>query len=166
MKRILLSAVSLLILAGPALSAEPNGEWVVEDGNARIRIEKCDNKYWGAVAWERTRGGVDSNNPDPSKRNRPTLGLPILLGMQATRPNRWDGEVYNAENGKTYTANITLTGPNTLRIEGCVLGGLFCGGQTWNRHTQTDGSSKPGSAREFCSAVLNRTGTAHQGRLK
>ena len=37
---------------------------------------------WGVVAWEKQPGGRDSNNPDASKKSRPTLGMPILLDMK------------------------------------------------------------------------------------
>jgi uncharacterized protein (DUF2147 family) len=47
--------------------------------------------------------------------------------------NRWDGRIYNAENGKTYTGNIRLKNASTLRVEGCAFGGLICGGQNWSR---------------------------------
>jgi uncharacterized protein (DUF2147 family) len=43
------------------------------------------------------------------------------------------GEVYNAEDGKTYGGNITLMGANALRLEGCVMDGIMCKGQTWTR---------------------------------
>ena len=58
--------------------------------------------------------------------------MPILLDMTPTKPNKWDGQVYNSKNGKTYSANISLFDPNTLRIQGCVLG-FLCGGENWTR---------------------------------
>jgi len=143
---------SALVLASTsALADEPTGDWLVEDGAAQIRIENCNGALWGFVAWEKTPGGRDGENPDPAKRERPTLGMPILLNMQpsANNPGRYDGEVYNAQNGKTYTSHISLTEPNTLRIEGCVLG-FLCGGQNWTRATppepaagQTAGAMAP-----------------------
>jgi len=35
-------------------------------------------------------------NPDPANRHRPTLGLPILIGMQSTGPDSGAGRIYNA----------------------------------------------------------------------
>jgi uncharacterized protein (DUF2147 family) len=132
MRRILVTAAALAFGLSVALAAEPTGEWLVADGNARIRIEKCGERYWGVVSWER-KPGIDTNNPDPAKRGRPTLGMPVLLGMAPADANRWNGQVYNSENGKTYTAHISLSGPDTLNIEGCILGGLLCGSQNWSR---------------------------------
>ncbi len=118
-------------MATPASAADPTGDWQVEGGYATVRIANCDDKLWGIVAWERN-PNFDRNNPDPSKRTRPTLGIPILLGMSQEGPNRWDGEIYNTEDGRTYTAHIGLTSPDVLRVEGCVLG-FLCGGQSWTR---------------------------------
>ncbi len=117
-----------------ATTATPVGEWLVADGSARIRIQPCDEALWGVIVWA-TDPGKDENNPDPALRERSVIGMPILLGMEQTRQNRWDGQIYNAENGKTYTANISLIRDDVLRVEGCVFGGLFCGGENWTRET-------------------------------
>ena len=56
-----------------ALAADPTGDWRVADGVANIRVAECNGSMWGAVAWEKTPGGRDKNNPDVSKQSRPTL---------------------------------------------------------------------------------------------
>jgi uncharacterized protein (DUF2147 family) len=131
------SLILLATFAGAAASAQeapqanPTGEWLVAKRVARIKIVNCDNRLWGVVAWE-THPGVDSNNPDPVKRTRPTLGMPILLGMEQTEPNKWKGEIYNGEDGKKYSSSITLLNPDLLKVQGCVLG-ILCGGENWTR---------------------------------
>jgi uncharacterized protein (DUF2147 family) len=155
MKRISLGLAALTLSTGLALAAEPIGEWLVTDGYANIRIEKCGDQYWGVVSWEKE-AGTDTNNPDPAKRNRPTLGMPVLLGMKATQPNRWDGQIYNSENGKTYTGNISLSSPDVLRVEGCLL--IFCGGQDWTRVAKA--ASAPTTGRAGQPAPPRTTGAA------
>lgn len=59
------------------------------------------------------------------------MGLPLFTGMHASGPNQWSGEIYNADDGNNYRSNISLSGPDALRVEGCV--GPFCGGETWTR---------------------------------
>jgi hypothetical protein len=88
---------------------------------------------WGAVAWEKTPGGRDEYNPDVSKKNRPTLGMAILIDMKK-KPgvDQWEGQVYNAKDGQLYSSTITPTGADQLEIQGCVLG-FLCGGETWAR---------------------------------
>ena len=76
---------------------------------ARIKIVDCDGRLWGVVAWE-AQPGIDNKNPDRALRSRPTLGMPILLGMTPTKTNQWDGQIYNSQDGHTYSANISLVG--------------------------------------------------------
>lgn len=130
--------------AAAAPTAEPTGEWAVEGDLAHVQIENCSGQLWGVVSWEKS-PGTDSNNPDPSKRTRPTLGMPILLGMTPADSNRWDGEIYNSNDGKTYSAHIGLVNKDTLRVEGCVLG-FLCGGQNWTRVKQDSAASMKGTA--------------------
>ena len=67
------------------------------------------------------------------------MGMPILINMKPAE-RQWEGEVYNAQNGETYTSYISLKSPDVLSIEGCVLGGLFCGGEDWTRVSLTKGA--------------------------
>jgi uncharacterized protein (DUF2147 family) len=116
-----------------ALAADPTGDWRVADGVANIRVAECNGNMWGVVAWEQEPGGVDDHNPDASKRNRPTLGMPILINMKKkSGVDQWEGEVYNAKDGKTYSSTIKPIGSDRLEIQGCLLG-FLCGGETWTR---------------------------------
>lgn len=126
----ILSLISMS--AAYAQSQSPVGEWAVEDGTAHIRVVPCGNSLWGVISWTKGAPGQDENNPDPSKRNRSILGMPILIDMKP-EGRRWEGQVYNAENGETYTSNISLVSDDVLRIEGCVFGGFICGGENWKR---------------------------------
>jgi uncharacterized protein (DUF2147 family) len=149
MQRIWIGLTLAVVAIAPAYAADPNptGEWSVADGNGQIRVENCSGKMWGAVSAEKE-SGVDSNNPDPTKRNLPTLGVPIIFGMKQTQPNKWEGQIYSPENGKFYTGNISLESPDVLRVEGCVLG-FLCGGQSWPRikvDAQKPSVTAPGAA--------------------
>jgi uncharacterized protein (DUF2147 family) len=149
MQRIWIGLTLAVVTIAPAYAADPNptGEWSVADGNGQIRVENCNGKMWGAVSAEKE-SGIDSNNPDPTKRNLPTLGVPIIFGMKQTQPNKWEGQIYSPENGKFYTGNISLESPDVLRVEGCVLG-FLCGGQSWPRvkvDAQKPSVTAPGAA--------------------
>jgi uncharacterized protein (DUF2147 family) len=48
--------------------------------------------------------------------------------MPSSRPNRWSGQIYNADDGSSYASNISASGPETLKVEGCV--GALCGDET------------------------------------
>ena len=122
----------MVLVVTPAFAAGPKGDWLVEDKSAIVHIDSCGSALCGTVVWTKKQGGVDENNPDPAKRSRPIVGLQLLLGMKPASDGRWEGDIYNPENGKTYSSRMWLKGDEALRIEGCVLG-FLCGGQDWSR---------------------------------
>jgi uncharacterized protein (DUF2147 family) len=134
--RVLPCLALIVGLATPAASQNVSitGEWLVASGDARIRVVDCGDALWGVISWEQSPGGRDDQNPDPSLRTRPTLGMPILLNMRPGRDGWYDGDIYNAQNGRTYSGRIGMVNANTLRVEGCVLG-FLCGNQDWSRFT-------------------------------
>ena len=143
-------AISLIVAAsmasGTAMAAEPNGDWRTEDGSAIIRVDNCRGALWGVVAWER--------EPGRDRRNgRPTLGSTVLINMRPSSQARWDGQIYNAQNGETYKANVRMVSDNTLRVEGCVMGGVFCGGQRWTRVNNAPAAGGGGARNDVCSRV-------------
>ena len=133
MRTVAYSGLFLATGFASALAADPTGDWRVADGVANIRVAECNGSMWGVVAWEKTPGGRDKNNPDASKQNRPTLGMPILIDMKK-KPgaDQWQGQVYNAKDGQFYSSTIRPIGSDQLEIQGCVLG-FLCGGETWTR---------------------------------
>lgn len=143
MRRDFIAAIALagLMLAGNcAWAADATGLWLTEDGKARVRIARCGAALCGTIAWLREptdpqtrRPKTDKRNADPAKRNRPMLGVAIVLGMKPSGAEKWEGKVYNAEDGKTYSGYLTLTGATSLKLQGCILGGMICKSQTWSR---------------------------------
>jgi uncharacterized protein (DUF2147 family) len=131
-------AVAAVSAPAPAETApshdlkSPIGEWITEDGEGRVRIRACGQALCGVISSGDPKD-TDRHNPDAGKRNRPLLGTPVLIDMKSVNSKRWEGEIYNAKNGKTYASNIVLKSPDLLRVEGCVFGGFFCGGQDWTR---------------------------------
>src|SRR3954451_15107949 len=133
MRSLFCCGAALVALPGLASAADPTGDWMVADKVATIRVAECNGAMWGVVAWEKTPGGRDINNPDTAKQSRPTLGMPILIDMKKkTGVDQWEGQVYNAKDGKSYQSTIKPVGADQLEIQGCVLG-FLCGGETWTR---------------------------------
>lgn len=125
--------VAFLLASAPAWAADPIGVWTRSSGSSRIRIEACGQALCGTVVWEKN-PRKDIYNPDPARRDDPVTGRRILLGMKPTgTPDQWKGEVYNAEDGKTYTGYVSLQADGKLKLQGCVLGGLICKSDLWSR---------------------------------
>src|SRR5262249_34697928 len=126
---------------GPALAAGPLGTWRTGDKKAKVRSANGGGPICGLRAGvhepldpETKKPKLDKRNADASKQSRPLIGIPIVLNMKpGNAPQTWEGDVYNAEDGKTYSGSFALTGANTAQLKGCVLGGLICKAQTWTR---------------------------------
>jgi uncharacterized protein (DUF2147 family) len=117
------------------------GVWYNQEKDARIEIYKCGVNYCGKVVWlqepnypEGSQDGVpgtpklDHNNPDPTRRRVPIIGLQIVRDFRYDGENKWaDGNVYDPKNGKTYSGKITLVSPRQLNLRGYILGIPFLG---------------------------------------
>ena len=95
----------------------PLGVWLTEEKEGKVRIEQCGTNLCGY--------SVDSK----SNQN----GEQVLINMKPGKDSRWSGRILDPNTGSTYDSTIALKGPDTLRVQGCAFGGMFCGGQTWSR---------------------------------
>lgn len=136
------AAFAMLCLAEAtgALAADPRGHWLTEDSRARVTIASCGGALCGNIVALKEpndpatgKPRTDKYNPDAGKRARPVIGLQIVMDMKPDTADRWKGQVYNVEDGKTYSGSITLVNATTLNLQGCALAGLICKTQTWTR---------------------------------
>ena len=109
-------------------------------GDAHIQVSRCGAGICGRIVWLRdpidpktNKPQVDDKNPNPALQQRPIIGLSILTGMRLSGPSKWSGQIYNADDGNTYTAHVTAQNDGTLEVQGCVAGGMICGGETWTK---------------------------------
>lgn len=138
MKYFLLS-VFLVGLAAPAMAGDKKdgdailGLWWTDDKRAKIEIYKKGNEYWGKIAWLKDpldKNGKpikDANNPDEELAKKPIIGLNLISGFSFERGKWVDGEVYDPDNGKTYSCVMKLKG-NKLEVRGYI--GLTMFGRT------------------------------------
>jgi uncharacterized protein (DUF2147 family) len=136
-----MTALLAVTLASSALAqagGEVNGVWQTQAGDANVRVSKCGAQLCGTIVSLRDkidpRTGqppIDDKNPDPKLATRSMIGVHLFFGMKPTGANTWSGQIYNADDGKYYASNVSLAGPGTLKVEGCV--GAICGGENWSR---------------------------------
>jgi len=100
----------------PASSNSPLGVWLTEEKEGKVRIESCGINLCGY--------SVDAK----SNQN----GEKVLINMKPGK-DKWSGRIYDPNTGSTYDSTIALKGSDSLRVQGCAFGGMFCGGQTWSR---------------------------------
>ena len=135
-------ALVLLLVSLADVSVADNvieGVWIVEDGDGLIEFQLLDEQLSGVIV-----GSVsdpnrakparyDDLNPEPGLRERPLLGLAIFTNLLSSGSDKWKGQVYDPNTGKTYKCTITLVNANTLKVRGYI--GLSLLGQTriWTR---------------------------------
>jgi uncharacterized protein (DUF2147 family) len=136
------SLMWILVLAatsGAASAADPLGTWLTEDEDAALTIADCGGRLCGRIIWleSATDGGgalrLDGNNPDPRKQARRVCGLVVMSGFEPSGPGTWDGQVYNPQDGKTYSGNITVLSDEALKVRAYIGLPIFGRSQTWTR---------------------------------
>jgi uncharacterized protein (DUF2147 family) len=137
----IIAILTVFFAAAPAQAqagGDVGGIWLTQAGDARVRVSKCGGGFCGVIVWLKDpinpatgKPQVDDKNPNPLLARRPMIGLPLFSGMRPAGPNRWSGQIYNADDGSTYASNVSLAGADILKVEGCM--GAFCGGENWTR---------------------------------
>ena len=140
-----LLTVALLAPVSPshAASADPTGYWKKPDAERESKIEvfKCGKKktnLCAKIAWIKepndSKGQPlhDVRNENPALRGRPILGLPIFTDLVPSAPSTWNGKIYNPEDGRTYTATLTVVSRKQILLKGCKAW-LLCGERNWFR---------------------------------
>jgi uncharacterized protein (DUF2147 family) len=98
-------------------AASPLGTWQTEEKKGLVRIEACGANLCGYSVDARTNQN----------------GEKILNNMRSINDAKWTGRIHDPKSGSNYDSTIALKGADSLRVQGCAFGGLFCGGQTWSR---------------------------------
>jgi uncharacterized protein (DUF2147 family) len=138
MKRII---VICIIISTGQVNAQPNrivGVWLTSDKDAKIEIYQKESHYFGKMIWftpavdEKGNPLTDSENPDPTKRNRKLEGIEIISNL-AYADGKWKGTIYDPESGKTYNCQIKLVNENALEVLGYIGSPLLGVKQSWKR---------------------------------
>lgn len=142
----LAAAVLVPLTSTQAAAADPSGYWrKAEQGErpGKMQVFRCGSgkRYICAkIVWlqdpldSKGKPLRDVRNENPSLRGREIIGLPIINGMAPVGANQWKGNIYNPEDGNTYSATLTLVSRNQIHLKGCKAW-LLCGERTWVRTT-------------------------------
>ena len=97
-----------------AAASDPNspiGIWMTEENKGNVRIEECGTNLCGYAV---------------------NTGARILINMKP-QGAKWTGRIHDPDSGRNYDSTIALKSTDSLKVQGCAFGGMFCGGQTWSR---------------------------------
>lgn len=155
----------LMGLAGlsPATSAQTampiEGVWLTKQ-LSEVTIERCEAGFCGRISKIVVPPGAlkpgedisgipvesftDQRNKDPALRERPILGLQILTLVDGAKaPHVYDGQIYNPEDGNTYSGYVEMLSEDAMRLNGCVLFNVVCRGEDWVR-VKVEPGAQPG----------------------
>ena len=125
MKKFLVAAV--LVLGATSAFADPvEGVWQTQedDGSyAHVTIAPCGGAFCGVIS---------RTFKDGAEYQSENLGKQIVIDMVPQEDGTYDGKVWRPSNDKIYVGGIELNG-DSMRLAGCVAGGLICKKQTWSR---------------------------------
>ena len=139
MKAISLAALALMATTTMSIAHadDPSGVWRLDSGNVTVKVEQCGGELCANIVglkeptYKDGTPKIDRHNENPALRHRPLMGLNVLSDMKPDGENTWKGAIYNADDGKTYSATMKLSG-NVIKLKGCVAG-IFCKTNTFSK---------------------------------
>lgn len=126
MKKLITAALMSACLAAPAFADPAIGTWktqVDDDRYAHVKLRKCGSAICGDIVKTFLNGENYAS---------PNLGKTMVIDMVPAGGGKYNGKVWRPSNGKTYIGKMDVAG-NSLKLSGCVAGGLICSKQTWTR---------------------------------
>ena len=171
----LLSALAALsLLAAGAHAADPRGRYLTTSGNFEVDVASCGAALCGRVS--KVIANHSMSRPGEAMQaadTRDPMGLQLLSNFVAdgdtAGPARWRGDIYNREDGKTYSALMSLDERGNLVLRAYVGLPVFGKTQVWQRlggpesapsaSTRTSGSAS-GSTSGSTSTGASTTATA------
>ncbi|HTJ57483.1 MAG TPA: DUF2147 domain-containing protein [Devosiaceae bacterium] len=154
---LLFSATPVAAIAAPmgaapaeiANAPQIEGVWLTQS-KSQITVSPCATDFCGNISkivvpddiYKQNKKAIESigatnftdeMNKDPKLKGRPIMGLQILTLHPSDKPQIYNGEIYNPEDGNTYSGYVEVLGPNKIRLNGCILYNIICKGEDWTR---------------------------------
>ncbi len=106
-----MALAAILIMTGSALADPIEGNWKTQSGETA--------SIAGSSSFSITL--------KTGKHAGKTIG-----SLKAAGDNKYAGSITDPATDKTYSGKATISGA-TMKMSGCVLGGLICKSQTWHK---------------------------------
>ncbi len=119
--RLMVFLTSLIVFTsggGGAWATGPEGVWLRDDGNARVRFSPCGANLCATNLWIR-----DTSNGEE-------VGDLLVMTLRPKSTGTLEGTAYDRKRDRTYTLTITF-GDRHMSTRGCIWGGLFCKEVSW-----------------------------------
>lgn len=144
MKNILFTLIAVFSIQTMAYSQADKilGTWLNEKKDAKIKVYKKGDKYFGKIIWlknnkndDGTSPKRDTKNPNTKLRKRTIVGTNIMLNLKWDASEKeWNGgEIYDPRGGSTYSLFAKLKDKNTLFMKGYIGFSVFGRSTLWTR---------------------------------
>ncbi|UOQ68237.1 DUF2147 domain-containing protein [Hymenobacter volaticus] len=128
-------------LAQTSTATPPLGVWADDTGDSHIELYRCGEELCGRVVWLRQptdpngKPRLDQKNPKTERRNQPLKNLTVLQHLRHNPNNdRWEGgEIYDPENGRTYSCYVSAAGKDRLEVKGYIGFSMIGRSHYWQR---------------------------------
>jgi uncharacterized protein (DUF2147 family) len=101
-----------------AQDRSPDGVWMRDDGNARVRIAPCGSKICATNLWIK------------DTRNGEEVGDRLIMTLRRSSGTKLAGTAYDPKRDRSYAITLSV-GANGLTTRGCIIGGLLCRDVSW-----------------------------------
>ncbi|MBW8785477.1 MAG: DUF2147 domain-containing protein [Novosphingobium sp.] len=122
-----------MFLAGAKAPAAPRpdpfGAWRNPDRSVVVKLQPCSDKLCGVIVWASPSAQAEARRAEA----RPLIGLELLRDYHRVSATAWRGTVYVPDMGRSFSSKLVQRDANTLEISGCVIAGLLCRHQQWQR---------------------------------
>lgn len=125
-------AATILALSGttPARATTPiEGVWANPKRSVTVRIGACGPTLCGRVVAASASARDDAARAGTER----LIGTELMSGLEPIGEGAWRGDIFVPDRNVRAQGELHLTGPRTLDVEGCAMGGLICKTQTWTR---------------------------------
>jgi uncharacterized protein (DUF2147 family) len=116
-----LSALGVVLGISGSQAAQgpnPNGVWMRDDGNAKVRIARCGEAICATNLWIRDTSGGEE------------VGDRLVMSLSPRSPTTLAGKAYDPKRKMSYSVTVTVEGER-LVTRGCILGGVVCKNVYW-----------------------------------
>ncbi|AVR98544.1 DUF2147 domain-containing protein [Pseudoduganella armeniaca] len=131
--RLLAGALALAALPLHAAALPEQGRWITASGNLEVELAPCGDAWCGTVT--KVLGNRSMSRPGQPLQaadSRPVLGMRLLTDLRPGADGKWQGRLYNRENGQTYDCELQLLAPDQLQVRPQGVAAM-AGAQLWRR---------------------------------
>ena len=129
MLAFLIAAAAAAASPAPRAADPVVGTWMNRKETVAVATRRCGRGICGRVVWAAPEAEARAQAGGTAR----LVGTELLQNLEPAGPNTWQGMVFVPDLGTTAQAQLTITSPTSLQIDGCQYGGLMCKTQEWHR---------------------------------